>query len=216
MSPSGKRFTPGFWGDRNWRLEELWPMVYLEACLKLTGFLKLRRFIGRRAYFLVLTLVLAGCGRGLPGTIPVGFVNHTRHSDADLQAIWKAAQQNLSQQVDLNPLQRIGSNIPAQIQPGDLRALSVKPHQLLVSSQPDISSSALLAATNVYRPDPTGLVACPQPCNVRYAAAYSLFPQEVTRYAASWEFQGDNFSLILQYEFENQILAQLGYSLRWR
>jgi hypothetical protein len=38
----------------------------------------------------------------------------------------------------------------------------------------------------------------------------------VTRYAASWEFQGDNFSLILQYEFENQILAELGYSLRWR
>ncbi len=75
---------------------------------------------------------------------------------------------------------------------------------------------SLLAATNIYRADPTGLIACPQPCNVRYAAAYSLFPHEVTRYAASWEFQGDNFSLILQYEFENQILAELGYSLRWR
>jgi hypothetical protein len=161
-------------------------------------------------------LVLAGCGSELPGTVPVGFINHTQHSDADLQALWKRAQQTLAQEVDLNPLQRIGSNVPADIRPGDPRSLHVKPHQLVVSSQPDVSSIALLAATNVYRPDPTGLIACPQPCNVRYAAAYSLFPREVTRYAASWEFQGDNFSLLVEYEFENQILAELGYSLRWR
>jgi hypothetical protein len=182
----------------------------------LTAFFKLRGSVGRHVNLLVLTLVLAGCGGGLRGTVPVGFVNHTQHSDADLQTIWTAAQQTLSREVDLNPLQRIGTNVPADIQPGDRRALNVKPRQLLVSSQPDVTSSVLLAATNVYRADPTGLIACPQPCNVRYAAAYSLFPHEVTRYAASWEFQGDNFSLILQYEFENQILAELGYSWRWR
>jgi hypothetical protein len=184
--------------------------------LALTAFRRLRRPLACNANALILMLVLAGCGGGLSSTVPVGFVNHTQHSDADLQALWKTAQQTLAREVDLNPLERIGSNVPADIRPGDPRALHVKPHQVVVSSQPDVSSIALLAATNVYRPDPTGLIACPQPCNVRYAAAYSLFPHEVTRYATSWEFQGDNFSLLVEYEFENQILAELGYSLRWR
>jgi hypothetical protein len=188
---------------------------FIERFFLIDRFFEMREWFGRRSSPLVLTLVLAGCGSVLPNADPVVFVNHTQHSDADLQAIWKAAQQTLSQAVDLNPVQRIGNNVPAEIKPGDPRAFTVKPHQLLVSSQQDVSSSALLAATNVYRADPTGLISCPQPCNVRFAAAYS-FPPKLTRYAASWEFQGDNFSLLLQYEFENQILAKLGYSLRWR
>ena len=52
--------------------------------------------------------------------------------------------------------------------------------------------------------------------NVRYAAAYSFYSRDLTRYAASWEEQGDSFSFVLEHEFENQILAALGYSLRWR
>jgi len=40
---------------------------------------------------LILTLVLAGCG-AFPGAPSAGFVNQTRHTDADLWAIWKAAQ----------------------------------------------------------------------------------------------------------------------------
>ncbi len=32
----------------------------------------------------------------------------------------------------------------------------------------------------------------------------------------SWEDQGDSFTFVLEYEFENQILAALGYSLKWR
>jgi hypothetical protein len=165
---------------------------------------------------LVLTVFLAGCGGGLPHALPVGFINQTQHSNADLWAIWKAAQQSLAQQVDLNPLQRSLYNAPADIRPGDARALEVMPHQLLVGAAPDVSSSVLLAATGVYRPDPTGLIACPQPCNVRYAAAYSLYASQLTKYAASWEFQGSNLTPILQYEFENQILAALGYDLAWR
>ncbi len=172
--------------------------------------------IGRSLRTLILTMILAGCGSGLPNALPVGFLNQTQHSDADLWALWKSAQQSLAQQVDLNPLQRSLYNAPADTLPGDARALKVMPHQLLVGASPDVSSSVLLAATGVYRPDPTGMIACPQPCNVRYAAAYSLYPHQLTRYAASWEFQGDNFSLILQYEFENLILAALGYDLSWR
>jgi hypothetical protein len=90
------------------------------------------------------------------------------------------------------------------------------PHRLLVAAQPAIASNVLFGATGVQRPDPTGLIACPQPCNARFAAAYSLYPRQITQNAASWEFQGDKFSSLLKYEFENQILAELGYSLRWR
>jgi len=92
----------------------------------------------------------------------------------------------------------------------------VVPHQPLVAARSDVSSSVLLAATGDYRADPAGLIACPHPCNVRHAPAYWFYQQPLTRYAASWEFDGDNFSVILQYEFENQILSNLGYDMKWR
>jgi len=89
------------------------------------------------------------------------------------------------------------------------------PHQLQIVPETDVSTSVLLAATGLERPDPTGMIACPQPCNVRYAAAYSLYDRNITRYAASWE-NSDSLAFVLEYEFENQILAALGYSLKWR
>jgi hypothetical protein len=42
-------------------------------------------------------------------------VNQTRHSDADLQAIWTEAQQNVAQKIDLNPLQRVSASVPPDI-----------------------------------------------------------------------------------------------------
>ena len=176
----------------------------------------LKRATPRRLLVVLACLWLVGCGGGFPGGLPTGFINQTQHSDAELWAIWKTAQQELAQEVDLNPLQQSLYDAPADIRPGDARAMSAKPHQLLVAAQPDVASSMLFGATGVQRADPTGLIACPAPCNVRFAAAYSLYPRQITKYAASWEFQGDNFSNILTYEFENQILAELGYSLRWR
>jgi hypothetical protein len=169
----------------------------------------------RNLWKFVLLLGLLGCG-GQPNALPVGFVNQTQHSDADLRVVWKAAQESLNQEVDLNALQRSSSGAPADIRPGDPRALGVMPHQLKVSAEPDVSAGVLLAATGLERSEPTGMIACPEPCNVRYAAAYSFYGRDLTRYAASWEDQGDSFSLVLEYEFENQILAALGYSLRWR
>jgi len=169
----------------------------------------------RSLWRLALGLILVGCG-GRPDSLPVGFVNQTHHSDAHLWTIWKAAQETLAQQVDLNPLQRSLSGAPADIRPGDVRALKIMPHQLRVGAKPDVTSSVLLAATGLERDNPTGMIACPQPCNVRYAAAYSVYSRDVTQYATSWEDQGDSFTFVLEYEFENQILAALGYSLKWR
>src|ERR1700720_906069 len=74
-------------------------------------------------------LGLLGCG-GLPNPLPVGFVNQTKHSDAERWGVWKAAQESLAQEVDMNPLQRSSSGAPADIRPGDPRALEVMPHHL--------------------------------------------------------------------------------------
>jgi hypothetical protein len=168
-----------------------------------------------RVHLLIVGCVLfSGCGNGPDADI--GFINETQHSDAQLWILWKAAQANLSRQIDLNPLQQQFSGIAPDFLPGDSRALSVSPHQLVVSSQPDVTSSALYAATGTNRADPTGLIVCPQPCNVNYAAAYSLYSRPASHYAASWEFTGNNFSALVQYEFENQILKTLGYDMKWR
>jgi hypothetical protein len=165
---------------------------------------------------LILTMVLVGCGGGASDVLPVGFVNQTQHSVAELWTIWKSAQQSLAKKVDLNPLQRSFPGVVADIRPGDSRALRAAPHQIRVAREPDVGSGILFGATGVLRTDPTGLIACPQPCNVRYAAAFSKYDLRLTRYAESWEFEGDNFAIILEYEFENQILSVLGYNMRWR
>jgi hypothetical protein len=168
-----------------------------------------------RVYLLILSCVFfSGCGTR-PGA-DIGFINETQHSDAQLRSLWKAAQTNLSQQIDLNPLQRQFSGVAPDLLPGDSRVMSVSPHQLVVSSQPDVTSSALYTATGTNRADPTGLIVCPQPCNVNYAAAYSLYSRPASHYAASWEFAGNNFDALVQYEFENQILKTLGYDMTWR
>ena len=180
------------------------------------GVLRIRELLmrGLARAVVVICMLFYGCGNDPVAAI--GFVNHTRHSDAQLWHLWKAAQQNLAQQIDLNPLQRQVSNASADILPGDSRALSVSPRQVVVSSQPDISSSMLRAATGAVHADPTGLIECPQPCNVQFAPAYSLYKHPASRYAASWEFAGNNFDTLVEYEFENQILNALGYDTTWR
>jgi len=170
------------------------------------------RLPGGKNILLTLCSFLLSCG----SQPQVGFVNQTRHSDDALWTIWRAAQQSVAQKIDLNPVQQSAENTPPQILPGDSRALTVVPHQLTVTPEQDVSSAALFAATGTLRSDPTGMIACPQPCNVRYATAYSVYQPALTKYAASWENSPGNFSTILQYEFENHILFSLGYDLRWR
>lgn len=167
-----------------------------------------------RLVAVLLVLFSPSCGGG-PAP-PVGFVNQTRHSDAQLRELWKTAQANLSQQIDLNPLEQVFTNAAPNVLPGDPRVWRVSPRQLVVAAQADVSSAEFYAATGDQRADPTGLIACPQPCNVHFAAAYSLFQKPTTRYAASWEPSESNFEYLLTYEFENQILNSLGYDMRWR
>src|SRR5436305_5783742 len=116
-----------------------------------------------RAIAVFLLVFSTSCGGH--ATLPVGFLNQTHHTNAELQTIWKAAQQNLSQQIDINPLDQVFNGAAPHMLPGDSRVWSVSPRQLVVASQADISSMEFYAATGDQRPDPTGLIACPQPCN---------------------------------------------------
>lgn len=174
----------------------------------------------RLAFLLLLSAtpaILTACGgRAASPISKPAFINNTHHTDAQLLTLWNAAQQALSQQIDLNPLQRELYDSPPDILPGDARVWNISPRDLTVSSQPDVNSATLLATTGTSRTDPTGLIACPQPCNVNYAPAYSLYRVPFTRYAASWESSESNFDALVQYEFENHILHALSYDLTWR
>jgi hypothetical protein len=164
----------------------------------------------------MILVTVVGCGMPRE-SLPVGFVNHSGHPDSELQTIWTAAQQSVATRIDLNPLERqTNPDAVENILPGDRRALKIQPRQVEVANEPDVKSSLLLSQTGVQRDDPTGLIACPKPCNVRFAAAYSWYGPSMTKYAQSWDGQGHNFDLILQYEFENQILFALNYEMKWR
>ena len=173
--------------------------------------------MGRAAALFLGIMLLLGCGGGSSTSPPLpGFVNRTRHSSAELWTLWGMAQRSLSEQIDLNPLQRSLTNAPELVLLGDPRALTVEPRQLTVGAEKDVSSNAFFAATGITRADPTGLIACPQPCNVRFTPAYSVYQPPATKYAASWEPIEKDFDTLVEYEFENQILFALGYDLRWR
>jgi hypothetical protein len=96
------------------------------------------------------------------------------------------AQQNLSKQIDLNPLQQSSAGADPNLLPGNPLALEVQPRQIEIDAEADVSSAALSAATGVQRADPTGLIPCLQPCAVRYAPAYSVYEKPATRYDTQW------------------------------
>ena len=172
--------------------------------------------MGRALRISVVLGTLTACGIRITTEGPVGFVNHSQHSDADLWVIWQAAQQNLAKQIKLNPLQQSTAGRAPSVLPGNPLALRVQPRQIEVNAEADVASTVLSTASGVQRADPTGLIACPQPCAVHYTPAYSVYEKPATKYAASWESQETNFSAILQYEFENHILNALGYDTKWR
>lgn len=175
-----------------------------------------RRAIARQtaccpvAFLLVALLTNCGAAR------PVGFVNETAtHSDAQLMQLWHQAQQNLSQQVYLNPVQHVVSGAPEELLPGDPRALTFSPRQITVRVVPDLTSDQLIIY-GVNRPAPTGMIVCPQPCDQRVGMAFSSPSRYRTNVAASWEHDEPEWDYIIMYEFENHILYGLGYDIPWR
>jgi len=162
------------------------------------------------ALFLLATL-LTGCGAR-----SAGFVNETAmHSDTQLMQLWHQAQQDLAQQIDLNPIQHIRYGTPETILPGDPRALSFNPLMITVRVIPDMTPDQLLVY-GLVSPEPTGMIICPQPCDGPVARAYSTPSRYRTHIAASWEHNEPDWEFIVVYEFENHILYGLGYDTSWR
>ena len=104
-------FGPGTTVQKNYAV----PMMLVAPC----GIT-----MGQIVVTVALTMVLLGCSGSSQSPAVAGFINQTRHSDADLQAIWKGAQQSLAQQIDLNPLQQLSKSVSADMRPGDPRKLS--------------------------------------------------------------------------------------------
>jgi hypothetical protein len=98
----------------------------------------------------VLT-ILAGCSRTPQELRPVGFVNHTIHSDAQLRTMWTAAQNRLAQEIDLNPLER---KVDPDISYGDASRRSAGTQypatHLEVAKKRDVSAGLLYSATGVH------------------------------------------------------------------
>jgi hypothetical protein len=161
---------------------------------------------------LLLIVLLTGCG----ATPPIGFRNETAlHSDAQLMDLWHQAQQNVSQQVYLNPVQHVLYGAPEVLRPGDSRALKFNPRMITVQVVADLTS-AQLSVYGVYLPAPTGMIVCPQPCDQGVAMAFSSPPRRSTHVAASREHNESEWDYIVVYEFENHILYGLGYDISWR
>jgi hypothetical protein len=170
-------------------------------------------------WVILLAVILGqpGCGDNYH-ELPIGFINLTgKTADSYLMARWLSAQAAIAVQVDLNPIGRLHGESPLYL-PGDSRAYNIPPRQIEVQAVPDVSSQQLLAGTGVLRPDPTGFILCPQPCNVTYDSSYTLFSGRYVAYAASWELASDPqaFAQILEYEFQSQILYRLGYEVSKR
>jgi hypothetical protein len=161
---------------------------------------------------LLLTALLTACG--VPR--PVGFLNQTAmHSDAQLMELWGQAQQDLSQGIYLNPIQHLSYGTPEDLLPGDSRALNFAPRMITVRVVPDLTSAQLLVY-GMDLPAPTGMIACPQPCDGRVGAAFSTPPKHRTHVAASRELNEADWDIVIVYEFENHILYGLGYDISWR
>jgi hypothetical protein len=87
-----------------WRSEHFW--LYRAILPAADNFVRgLRNSMGKLTALIIGILVMTACGARPADSNPnAGFINNPHHSDAQLESLWKAARQTLSQQIDLNPL----------------------------------------------------------------------------------------------------------------
>ncbi len=149
------------------------------------------------------------CMRWLSLVIPSSkqFTNHTGVSDAVLMDAWKQAQQHLGTQKF--PSSAYG---PADHAP-DSRALTIQPSNVTVVSVPDTTIADLVKVDPAWgkRTDPSGTIIVSRGQGfLEYLTCHAMtFCWTRPRvYAAASEIP-----TVLSYEFENIILAKLGYDV---
>lgn len=182
------------------------------------------RTIVNLASFVVLLFAaaLTGCGGGKFNSTPsrtTGFDNQTNRAatDAQLQTLWQQAQQELATQpIALNPVavQMHGATL-VSIAP-DSRASAVQPQGVAVIAVPDLTVAQLQAENPgvalQHNTDPTGVIHCPEGALAKYCHSFTASNNEAAYVSTSMVL---NFGAT-GWEFENIILARLGYDTAGR
>ena len=167
-------------------------------------------------FALLAMFSMVGCGGGGSGSHSAntdGFDNQTNGlaSDAQLLELWHNAQVRLATApISLNPVAVVLNGDPNRIVPPDPRARQISPGYVRVIAVPDIPLASLPAEWhNGAHPDPTGIIA---QCNdvVQYCHASSS-GNAVWVAASMVDSDGTT-----GWEFENIILARLGYDVSRR
>jgi hypothetical protein len=167
-------------------------------------------------FALLATISIVGCGGGgstSHSATTDGFDNQTKGlaSDAQLLQLWHNAQTRLATSpISLNPVAVLLNGAVNRAIAPDPRAYQINPGYVRVIALPDIPLSALPPEWhNGAHPDPTGIIA---QCNnvVQYCHASSSGD---TVWVAASMADSDGTT---GWEFENIILARLGYDISMR
>jgi hypothetical protein len=169
-----------------------------------------------RLLALIPLIGILGCGGGGSSSHSAsssGFDNHTDGlaSDAQLLQLWHNAQGRIATaSISLNPVAVLMTGAPTQVVAPDPRAYQISPGYVCVIAVPDIPLASLPSEWhNGAHPDPTGII---DKCNdvVQYCHASSSGD---TVWVAASMITSDGTT---GWEFENIILARLGYDVSKR
>jgi hypothetical protein len=172
---------------------------------------------------LLLVAALTGCGGSqyapTPTCAAISFDNRTNGgaTESQLQALWQQAQQELANQtITLNPVSVLVNGGVLQTVSPDSRATTVQPQCTAVIAVPDLTVVQLQAENPgvalQHNTDPTGVIHCPDGALAKYCHSYTASNNRAAYVSAS---QVLNFGAT-GWEFENIILARLGYNTAGR
>jgi hypothetical protein len=181
----------------------------------------------RSNFVIIATLLFAvaftGCGGSqyapTPSCAATAFDNQTNGgaTESQLQALWRQAQQDLATQpITLNPVTVQMQGGTLQTIAPDSRANGVQPNCIAVIAIPDLTVAELQAENPgvalQHNTDPTGIIHCPAGALAKYCHSFTASNNQAAYVSASEVL---NFGAT-GWEFENIILARLGYSTAGR
>lgn len=204
-------------------VETLFPQRCRAASQTTTGVTSVTALRCLSVALLLLVTCLSGCGGSqftpTPSCASSSFDNQTNGgaTDSQLQALWQQAQMELATQpIPLNP-------VAVQMQGGalvtitpDSRADTVQPECTAVIAIHDLTVAQLQAENPgvalQHNTDPTGIIHCPEGAMARYCHSFTASNNRAAYVSASEVL---NFGAT-GWEFENIILARLGYNTSGR
>jgi hypothetical protein len=172
---------------------------------------------------LLFLVVFTGCGGSqyapTPSCAAAAFDNQTNGeaTNSQLQALWQQAQQDLATQtIALNPVTVQMQGGTLQTIAPDTRANGVQPNCIAVITVPDLTVAELKVENPgvalQHNTDPTGIIHCPAGALAKYCHSFTASNNQAAYVSASEVL---NFGAT-GWEFENIILARLGYDTAGR